>query len=93
MNDVFAIYDAAPEAYLEPFFSQNENTAIRAFAECANDPDHNFNRHAADLTLFKIAEWDMKSGVLKVLEAKKPLGCALEFIRAANAMQPLQEVS
>lgn len=84
---IFAIYDAAPEAYLEPFFSQNETVACRAFGIAANEPDHNFNRHAADLTLFKIGEWDEQSGEIKVLEAKKPLGCALEFIRAHNVAQ------
>lgn len=90
MQALFAIWDAAPQAYLEPFFSMNEATATRAFAECANDTEHNFYRHAADLTLFKIADWDMKTGELTVLKAKEPLGCALQFI-AGTAPRLVQD--
>lgn len=51
---VFAVFDAAAEAYLMPIFYDTKGMAIRAFAEACNTDDHMFARHGDDYTLFHI---------------------------------------
>ena len=76
----FAIYDSKAVAYLIPFFSKNEHTAIRDFAHAANDQSHAFHRNAADYTLFELGEYDEQDGLIMQHDAVKPLGTALQFI-------------
>lgn len=85
---VFSVYDSKAEAYLPPFVSQNRAVAIRSFTAAAQDSNHNFCRHAADYTLFEIAEFDDVAGQLTPLKAHVNLGCALMF--AAPAVDPRQ---
>lgn len=86
---IFTVYDVKAEAYLQPYFSSTTATAQRAFQAAANNVDHDFNRFAEDYTLFEIGEWIEHEGTIQMLEAKKPLGNALAYIRPVN---PVTEV-
>lgn len=77
---IFTVFDSKAEAFLQPYFSPTEGTAIRAFASAANDKDHQFSRYAADYTLFQIGSWDDLDGTITMYPAKLPLGTALEHI-------------
>lgn len=77
---IFAIYDSKAESYLQPLFSTNNQTALRQFTQACQDEESNFNRHAADYTLFAIGEFDDQTGNIKGYEAKTNLGCAIEYI-------------
>ena len=61
---MFAIYDAKAVGFLPPFISHNKYTALRAFKSAANDPQHDFCRHAEDYTLYYIGQWDPTVGFL-----------------------------
>lgn len=82
MTKIFTIYDSKAAAYLQPFFSVNSAVAIRSFTTAANDVQHDFNRYAADYTLFAIGEFDPNSGNINLYETKQNLGMASEFIAA-----------
>lgn len=58
---VTAIYDHKAKAYLTPFFTANQATAIRAFGDAVNNPESLFNRHAEDYTLFYLGEFDQET--------------------------------
>lgn len=73
----FAIYDEKAEAYLQPFFLNTVGMALRAVTDIVNNPEHEFARHAADYTLFQLAEYDDCSG--EFINCKKPLGSLIEF--------------
>ncbi|AXH72221.1 MAG: nonstructural protein [Microviridae sp.] len=75
---IYSVYDSKAEAYIQPIFSTNKATAIRSFAQAANDENTEFNRHAADYTLFEIGTWDEITGLITPDETKTPLGSALE---------------
>lgn len=62
---IFAIYDAAAEAYLTPFFQHNEAMAIRAFGTCAASDDHQFGLHPEDYTLMYIGDYYDESGEIQ----------------------------
>lgn len=85
MIRIFTIYDSKAAAYLQPFFCVNNAVAIRSFTQAANNPEHDFNRFAADYTLFAIGEFEPTSGNIAVYESKLNLGMASEFIAATGA--------
>lgn len=82
MLKVFSIYDSKAEAYLQPFFSPTRGMAIRSFQNAANTAGHDFNRFAADFTLFELGEFEPNSGNFNLLEHHQNLGKAAEFITA-----------
>ncbi len=77
---VFAVFDAAAEAYLTPMFFETKGMAIRAFVDACNGEDHAFGRHAADYTLFHIGFFDPSKGILESLSTPDSLGLALQYI-------------
>lgn len=64
----FAIHDVKANAFITPFFFPTKAMAVRVFAECINDPQHQFGRHPADYTLFHLGTFDTDSGTLKTLD-------------------------
>ncbi len=77
---MFSIYDQKAEAYNAPFCFNAVGQAIRAFADLANDPQSNINKHPADYNLFEIAVYDDQSASITPLGVNINLGCAIEFI-------------
>lgn len=77
---IFTVFDIKANCYLQPFFSQTEGTAIRAFQQAANDQEHDFHKFAEDYTLFELGEWHERSGQINMLPAIKPLGNAIQYI-------------
>ncbi len=61
-HKLFVIHDSKAQAFLQPWFLQTEGMAMRAFADCVNDPENNFGRHPEDYNLFIIGEWDDQTG-------------------------------
>lgn len=80
MLKVFSIYDSKAEAHLQPFFAPTRGMAIRSFQTAANSAGHDFNRFAADYTLFELGEFEPSSGNFNLHERHQNLGLAAEFI-------------
>lgn len=80
---VFSVFDAAAQAYLQPFFFPMPGQAIRAFVDAVNGGNEQFSRHAADFTLFQVGEFVQDTGEL-LAQAPKSLGNALQFKEAAQ---------
>jgi len=68
---IFSIKDSKAEAYLLPIFAPTIGVAIRMFQNATLKENTDFNRYAADYTLFEIGEWDELKGRVKSLEANK----------------------
>lgn len=91
--NAFTVYDCKAEAYLPPFFTLTPALAIRSFQTAANQEGHDFNKYAADYTLFQIGYFDDSNAELHRLEALSNLGTALSYIiyeseaRAADVLQ------
>lgn len=77
---MFAVYDSAVEAFMQPFFMRSKGEALRAWQTTVNDPSTNFNKHPDDYCLFQIGEYDEISGKVTSLDTKLSLGMAIEFI-------------
>lgn len=59
---IFTVYDNKAKAYLQPFFSKTEGTAIREIRTVVNNPDNFMSQHSEDYSLFHIGEYDEISG-------------------------------
>lgn len=80
--NIYTIYDEKAAAYLNPFFLQNDNMAIRTIAEIMHDGTHAFTRFASDYTLYYLGEYDNTTGVFM---CEKRLVFTLLEIRALYA--------
>ncbi len=69
---IFSIYDSKAQAYLQPFFSNNVETATREFATAVNG-EGQFNRYAGDYSMFLLGTFDQDEGSF-VLESA-PIHC------------------
>lgn len=65
-HKIFMVYDDKAKAYLPPFFLPEMGQATRAFADCVNDPGHQFGKHPEDYTLFCAGIFDDRAGTLAV---------------------------
>lgn len=80
---LFTVRDSKVERYLDPFFEVTKASAMRAFGEVCNSPDHQFNRHSGDYTLFAIGTWCDETSKLTEYLTPENLGLAAHFIRPA----------
>ena len=62
IHKIYAVYDSKGESYTPPFFDHAEGRAIRTFADCCNDTNHQFGKHPEDYTLFNLGEYDDNTG-------------------------------
>lgn len=82
---VFGIYDSKVEAYLTPFFMRSKGEALRALGIHANDPQHNFCKHAEDFTLFELGTWDESNGKFDVYPAPQSMCVLIELRKDATS--------
>lgn len=78
LKKMFSIYDEKSEAFLQPFFLDTLGQAIRAITDCVNDPNHQFNKHPSDYTLFHLADFEDTNAMIE--PCKTSLGNLVEFI-------------
>lgn len=77
--NAYTIYDVASGAYMRPFFSQADGMAVRGFKDIANDPEHEVGKHPEDYTLFRIGDFNERTGTLRG-DGLEKLATALECI-------------
>lgn len=87
---VFAVFDSAVGAYMQPFFMQSKGQAIRAWQDTINDEKTQFHAHPSDFTLFELGEYDDQDGAFTNLPAKLSLGTALELLSKAPGVSKIQ---
>lgn len=88
---MFSVYDAATEAFMQPFFARSKGEAVRSFTAAANAEDHQFYKHADDYTLFQIGVFDDGLGEVTPVTPTS-LGTALEYRSAPVRRSPQIEL-
>lgn len=71
---VYCLYDTKALAYLFPMFFQHDRDAIDAIQETLRDRDSKLSKHAADFTLFKIAEFSPITGRIESFQSPDNMG-------------------
>lgn len=65
---IFTVYDMKAEFFGQPFFEQEEASAIRSFGDAVNDgsnPANQWFKHPEDFQLYLIGSFDNERGELK----------------------------
>lgn len=62
--NAYTIYDRKALQYHAPFFTHTDGSALRSFADLANDHNTQIGRHPADYVLYRIGEYEDGSAVL-----------------------------
>lgn len=57
-QNAYAVFDSKAAHYNSPWFMHNDQMAIRAFADIANDNKTVIGAHPEDYTLYNIGEYD-----------------------------------
>lgn len=76
---IFSVHDEAAGAYMTPFFLPTAELAKRVFAECVNNPEHQFGKSTGDYTLFSIGIFNQIDGSIEC-DIPRSLGNGLNFI-------------
>lgn len=79
MLKIYTVFDQVAAAYLKPFTLPSDALAIRAFTDAVNTPDHPFNKHPADYTLFYVGEFDETTAIITP-ETAHALGNGLSYL-------------
>lgn len=82
---LFTVYDSAARRYLEPFYAETQEVAMRMFRQLVNRPDHQFGKFPEDYTLFVIGEFDAETGLVTSFVAPHSLGVAVTFVNPSKA--------
>ena len=65
---VYTVKDKAANAFLQPFFTQTEATAIRALRAATRDASHDFVVNAKDYSLYYVGIFDDFTGTMSQLQ-------------------------
>jgi len=79
---IFSVRDSQVEAFLQPFFSPTTGSAIRSIAEVVNDPQHTFNKHAADYALYHLGDFDDTTGAITPNPIPQVVNALIDLLKA-----------
>lgn len=68
MKTICTIHDTKAEVWGEPFYVMSNGQAVRAFADAARGNDTDIGKHPEDYNLYKIGEWDERTGAILAIE-------------------------
>lgn len=75
---IYSVLDVKAGGFLLPFFSRNNQTALRDFSAACQDQTHAFARHASDYVLHELGSWDEDAGTI-VSHPPIAIGTAAEY--------------
>lgn len=63
---ICSIQDTRAAAWMNPMFFQSAQQAIRSFEDAVNQKDSEFGRHPEDYILFRLGEFDQRTGEIEL---------------------------
>lgn len=80
--NVYAIQDARAKTFGQPYFSENDEVALRIFGVVVNKPGTQFNSHPRDFHLYHIGAYVEETGHLS------PVFPPTFVVSADNVLRP-----
>lgn len=68
MLRMFAVFDKAVQAFMQPFYARATGEAIRTFTDAVNDAQSPFYKHPNDFELYSVGVFDPASGEITTSE-------------------------
>jgi len=79
-TNIYSVFDSKAQTFCRPFFSNNDQTAMRDFASAANDHNLDIGRHPTDFTLFRLGSFQDVTGLITIEATPVSLGLASSFV-------------
>ncbi|AXH75308.1 MAG: nonstructural protein [Microviridae sp.] len=76
----YSVYDSKAQIFGNPFFSTNDQTALRDLSTAAADRNSTIGRNPTDFTLYRIGAFDDFSGKILPIDPFINLGMAAQFL-------------
>lgn len=80
---IYTVYDAAVQAFLQPFFARSHGEAIRNFTDAINDPKTTLHAHPADYTLWYSGLFDDGNATITPESPPGQIMAGVEVIKTA----------
>ena len=87
--NLYSVFDAATNAYLQPMYALSKGQIIRGITEAVNDPKHDFCKYARDYTLFELGTFDDSTAKFNLLPTPRSLGLLVEFVHVERVHNPV----
>jgi len=65
---IYVIHDSKADAFMQPFFLNEDEQAIRGFSDSVNNQESPFHNHAGDYTLYKIGDYSEETGTIQGMD-------------------------
>lgn len=81
IHAIFSVRDKVADAYLQPFFSVNTGSAIRAITQAVNDPEHTFAKNIEDYSLWGLGTFDDATGKIDPNPDPAKIANLMDFLK------------
>lgn len=79
-KQIYAVRDAAIEAYGQPFFVRARGEALRSFIDECQNTETQFHKHPGDYDLYYLGEYDEITGQIKATAEPERAARAVDFV-------------
>lgn len=83
LTKIYVIHDVVSDAFMSPFYSPQDGSAVRAVVTQLRDPNSMLAQHPADYSLYRIGEFDDQLGVITAVDPIHLVGRVSSFLYAA----------
>jgi len=80
IHNLFSVYDTVAKAYMQPFFTINRGTAVRAITGALQDAQHPFAKEPHSYLLYHLGNFDDASGSFEIGAQPENLGPLSQFL-------------
>ncbi len=80
MTELFSVFDAAANRFIDPFPSSTVEMAARGFREACETEGHQFQKFPEDYSLWHVGQFDPATGEVGKLVPGK-IAMALSYVR------------
>jgi len=89
IQKMFAIRDSKACAFLQPFFSSANGSALRALSDAVSDGKSPLALHPEDYILYEVGSFDDNTGEIVGVTPIKLLACASDFREGTEVRTPI----
>lgn len=80
---IFSVYDEASEAYMMPFYSWQNASAIRAVVQQMQDPQSMLSLHPKDFSLYHMGSFNDQDGKIDAISPPILIGRLTDYLELA----------
>jgi hypothetical protein len=83
---LFVVFDEKSQTYTAPTLHPTRAQALRSFGDAVNGGQGVISSHPEDFTLFEVASYDMRTGVIEVMETKSVVANGLDLVKLIESL-------